>query len=90
MDCKRKKRQCSVKGLVSQLVATGELTSVEESLNFKISSKEDVVGLGLERGSELILLQLLSFQQHVDERLESIENRLDSMGGVTGGGSDDD
>ena len=48
------------------------------------------MGLGLERGSELILLQLLSFQQHVDERLESIENRLDSMGGVTGEGSDDD
>ena len=36
----------------------GELTTVEESTNLKMSSREDIIGLGLERGSELVLLQL--------------------------------
>ena len=48
-------------------------------MNFEISSKEDVIELGLERGSELILLQLFSLQQRMDEKLASIERRLQAM-----------
>lgn len=77
--CKRKKKRCSIKGVVSKLIATGELGAIEESMNFNISSKEDVIGLGLERGSELILLQLFSFQQKMDRKLVSIEKRLRAL-----------
>ena len=77
--CKRKKKKCSIKGVVNRLVATGELGSIEESTNFKISKKEDIIELGLERGSELILLQLFSLQQRLDDKLASIEKRLGAM-----------
>lgn len=90
--CKDKKKGCSVKGVVSRLIATGELATVKESMAFKISSKEDVVKLGLERGSELVLLQLLSFQQEVEKRLGAIERALEISDVVMDeeGGSDGD
>ena len=65
-----------MKGQVSRLIATGGLATVDESVNFKISSREDIVGLGLERGAELTLLQLFSFQQEMEARLRTIEQRL--------------
>jgi len=80
LSCKRKKRGCSIKGLVGRLVATGELTTADEAINFNISSREDIMELGLERGSELVLLQLFSFQQRVEARLEAIEQRVGLMG----------
>jgi hypothetical protein len=49
-------------------------------MQFNASSKEDIMELGLKRGSELFSLQLLSFQQKVDARLAAIEHRLDMMG----------
>ena len=58
------------------LVASRKLGSVEELMNLKITSKRDVMGLGLERGLEIVLLQLLAFQQSVDERLMTIEGQL--------------
>lgn len=61
---------------MSKLISTGRLTTVEESRSFTVSSREDVVRLGLERGSELVLLQLLSFQQKMEERLGAIERQL--------------
>lgn len=64
---------------MGQLIATGGLTTVDESINFKVSSREDVVGLGLERGTELVLLQLLSFQQDMEARLGAIERQLRLM-----------
>jgi hypothetical protein len=88
--CKLKKKKCSIKGVVSRLVATGELGSVEESMNLKISSKEDVIALGLERGAEVILLQLCSLQHVVEERLGAIEARLRAMEKGKGRARDDD
>ena len=58
------------------MVATGGLTTVDESIDFNVSSREDIIGLGLERGSELVLLQLFSFQQEMEVRLRAIEKRL--------------
>ena len=82
LGCKRKKRSCSIKGLVGGLVAAGELTTVEESTNLKILSREDIIGLGLERGSELVLLQLFAFQQEMEARLCAIEQQLGLMENV--------
>jgi len=64
------------------LVAAGELTTVEESTNLKILSREDIIGLGLERGSELVLLQLFAFQQEMEARLCAIEQQLGLMENV--------
>ena len=72
VSCKKKKK-CTVKGVVNMLVASRKLGLVEELTNLKITSKRDVMGLGLERGLEIILLQLLAFQQSMDERLMTIE-----------------
>jgi len=74
--CKHKKKKCSIKGVVNRLVANGELGSIEETWNLKISSKEDIIALGLDRGSELVMLQLFALRQDVDERLTAIEARL--------------
>lgn len=79
ISCKQKKRKCSVRGLVNKLVAAGELGTIEDSMNLNISSREDVIGLGLERGMEVILLQILSLQQSVDERLMAIEGKLRTL-----------
>lgn len=76
MSCKRRKKKCSIKGVVNRMVATGQLASVEESMSLKITSKEDVIALGLDRGSEIVLMQLLTFQQRMDERMGWIEERL--------------
>lgn len=65
-----------MRGLVGRLLATGQLTTVDESINFNASSREDIARLGLERGSELVLLQLFSFQQEMEVRLRAIEQRL--------------
>ena len=78
-SCKRRKRKCSIKGVVNRLIATGQLGSVEESMSLEITSKEDIIALGLDRGSEVVLLQLLSFQQRMDERLGELEERLRRM-----------
>lgn len=74
--CITKKRACSVKGIVKQLIRDGKLSVPEESMNLKISTKEDIMKLGLERGLELVFLQLFSFEQQVGERLEAIERAL--------------
>ena len=90
--CKRKKKKCSIKGVVGRLVATGELASVEESMNLTISCKEDIIGLGLERGTELILLQLFALQQFMDEEFARIKARLRAIEkgkGRVGGRHDD-
>ena len=55
--CKRRERKRSIKGVVNRLIATGQLGSVEESMSLKIASKGDVIALGLDRGSEIVLLQ---------------------------------
>jgi hypothetical protein len=88
VGCKRKKKACSIKGLVSRLVAAGELATVDESRSLDISNKEDVMRLGLERGSELVLLQLLSLQQDMCGRLKAIETQLRLM--QKGGADDED
>ena len=86
VGCKRKKKACSIKGLVSRLVSTGELATVNESRGLDISNKEDVMRLGPERGSELVLLQLLSLQQDMCGRLKAIKTQLRFM---QKGGADD-
>lgn len=73
LTCKRRKRRCSNKGLVNRLVATGGLTTVDEAINFNASSREEIAGLGLERGFELVLLQLFAFQEEMEVRLRAIE-----------------
>ena len=90
VECKMKKKKCSVKGIVKRLVASGKLGVANESANLEISNKEDIIALGLERGAEVILLQLISFQQEMNERLEMIKVRLDVMErGMEGNSSDD-
>lgn len=92
ISCREKKKKCSVKGIVNKLVARGKLGTPDESANLKISSKEDVVALGLGMGAERILIQLVSFQQEMNERLGAIEARLDAMEtreGVEGSGDGD-
>ena len=64
---------------MGRLVATGKLASVGEAMNFKVDTKEDIVALGLDRGTELVLLQLLTMQQGLDERLVEIESRLSAI-----------
>lgn len=64
------------------MIATGKLTTTVESKDLKISTSDDVTALGLGRGAELILLQLVSFQREMNDRLDSIEARLDAMEGV--------
>ena len=63
------------------MVAAGELASVEELRSIEITSKEDVLRLGLERGSEFVMLQLLALQQDLGERLAGIEGRLQEIEG---------
>lgn len=75
-NCKKKKKACSIKGVVGRLIAAGELATVGEAMNLKIRSREDIVALGLDRGSELVLIQLHSFQQEFSERLRMIEDLL--------------
>ena len=58
------------------MVAAGELGTVDEWMTLDIASKEDVVGLGLERGNQLTMLQLFSFQQTMEKRLTRIERQL--------------
>ena len=91
--CKDKKKKCSVKGIVNKLVASGKLGTPGESTSLKISSKEDVIALGLGTAGELIMLQLVSFRQEMNERLGAIEARLDTMEarwGAKGEGEDSD
>jgi hypothetical protein len=84
VSCKKKKKKCLMKGLVSRLVATGRLGTAEES---EILDKSDVMALGLGRGPEMIMLQVVSFQQEVRDRLDTIEARLKVI--ETGGGHED-
>ena len=56
-------------------------------MNVDITSKEDVRALGLERGAELIMLQLIALRESVDEKLADIYSRLRKM---EGGASGDD
>jgi len=81
LACKQKKTKCSVKGVINRLVATGELGSIQEAMNLNISSKEDVMRLGLERGAELVMIQLLSLERNVNDRLEAIEAELRRLKG---------
>ena len=46
---------------------------VDEAINFNASSREEIAGLGLERGFELVLLQLFAFQEEMEVRLRAIE-----------------
>ena len=55
---------------------TCELGPIKELMSFNIFSKEDVIGLGLERGTELVLIQLLSLEQNMTKRLDTIEMHL--------------
>ena len=72
------------------MVASGKLGVANESANLEISNKEDIIALGLERGTEAILLQLILFQQEMNKRLEMIKMRLDVMErGMEGNSSDD-
>lgn len=72
------------------MIATGGLGSVKESSTLKISDDEDVMALGLDRGSELVMLQLLAVERGVDERLRAIEGRLQSLEERVRGGVEDD
>lgn len=78
---------------MNKLVASGKLGTPGEFTSLEISSKEDVVALGLGTAGELIMLQLVSFQQQMNSRLGAIEARLDTMetrGGAEGEGKDSD
>ena len=71
---------------------TGGLASVEEVLNLTISCKEDIIGLGLERGTELILLQLFALQQLMERSLQQSRHNctLWRKGRVGWGGRNDE
>lgn len=59
--CKDKKKKCSVKGIVNKLVMSRKLDSSDECKNQEVSSKENVVALGLGMSAERILIQLILF-----------------------------
>jgi len=88
ISCKKKKKKCSMKGVVNRLVATGKLGTAEESGNIEILDEGGIAVLGLGRAAELIMSQLVSFQQEVRERLGAIEARLRAL--EKGGGDEDD
>ena len=77
LNCKKKKK-CSIKGVVN-LVATGKIGTAEETGSIKILDQEGVKAAGLGRGTEMIMSQIISFQEEVMERLGAIEVRLKKM-----------
>ena len=66
-------------GVVNWLVATGKIGTAEETGSINILDQEGVKVAGFGRGTEMIMSQIISFQEEVRERLGAIEGHLKKM-----------
>ena len=67
LSCKKKKKKCLMKGVVNRLVATGKIGTAEETGSINILDQEGIKVAGLGRGTEMIMSQIILFQEEVRE-----------------------
>lgn len=68
--------ECSIQGVT---YTAGELGSLEESRNLMLSCGEDIVALTLNKGTEAVLIQLLSLEQKLNQTLAKMEARIQEV-----------